>query len=295
MACENCNNGCVNPQLCACDCASCAEANSCDIPVGDQGPVGPAGPQGLPGVNGTNGINGIDGIDGCSLTDIYISDGTDGNLNGDVIVTTAPAPTPCNQVINAGNIVDAIIQSGSNIPPGVICMWSGFIANIPAGWELCDGSGTTPDLGERFVMGYKVGSPTAGGQGNTGGNLTMQLQPPHIPAHTHSVGSYTVGVTIDNSGAHRHTVQGKRNTGSGTIQSLRRTDGNVGMVGITNFRTGLTSGSPTTGSDEGNHTHTATSSLTGQSGDGTPLLNAPVGNPFNLLNPYFVLAFIIKT
>ena len=42
-ACENCENGCINPDLCTCDCSTCAEGNACDIPVGDQGPQGPQG------------------------------------------------------------------------------------------------------------------------------------------------------------------------------------------------------------------------------------------------------------
>ena len=36
---------------------------------------------------------------------------------------------------------------------GLICLWSGTILNIPAGWHLCDGTQGTPDLRDRFVMG----------------------------------------------------------------------------------------------------------------------------------------------
>lgn len=42
---------------------------------------------------------------------------------------------------------------GIGIPAGVIVMWSGTIANIPAGWKLCDGTAGTPDLRDRFVRG----------------------------------------------------------------------------------------------------------------------------------------------
>lgn len=41
---------------------------------------------------------------------------------------------------------------GAGVPSGVILMWSGSIATIPTGWVLCDGSNSTPDLRNRFVV-----------------------------------------------------------------------------------------------------------------------------------------------
>jgi hypothetical protein len=35
-------------------------------------------------------------------------------------------------------------------------MWSGTIATIPSGWALCNGSGGTPDLRDRFIIGASV-------------------------------------------------------------------------------------------------------------------------------------------
>jgi len=39
------------------------------------------------------------------------------------------------------------------VPSGIILIWSGAIVDIPAGWKLCDGTGGTPDLRDRFVIG----------------------------------------------------------------------------------------------------------------------------------------------
>lgn len=36
---------------------------------------------------------------------------------------------------------------------GLICLWSGAIVDIPAGWSLCDGGGGRPDLRDKFVIG----------------------------------------------------------------------------------------------------------------------------------------------
>lgn len=35
----------------------------------------------------------------------------------------------------------------------IICLWSGAVVDIPAGWALCNGSNGTPDLRDRFVIG----------------------------------------------------------------------------------------------------------------------------------------------
>ncbi len=53
-------------------------------------------------------------------------------------------------------------------PPGGIIMWSGSIASIPAGWVICDGTNSTPDLKDKFV----VASGTTYNVGETG-NATL--------------------------------------------------------------------------------------------------------------------------
>ena len=41
----------------------------------------------------------------------------------------------------------------AGIPSGVIAMWSGSIGQIPSGWKLCDGTNSTPDLRDKFIVG----------------------------------------------------------------------------------------------------------------------------------------------
>lgn len=36
---------------------------------------------------------------------------------------------------------------------GLICMWAGAIADIPAGWSLCNGGNGRPDLRDKFIVG----------------------------------------------------------------------------------------------------------------------------------------------
>jgi len=52
------------------------------------------------------------------------------------------------------------------LPKGIITLWYGSIASIPAGFVLCDGTNDTPDLRDRFIVGagstYSV-NDTGGG------------------------------------------------------------------------------------------------------------------------------------
>ena len=104
------------------------------------------------------------------------------------------------------------------VPKGGIILWSGAIVDVPTGWALCDGSNSTPDLRDRFIVG--AGSTYA--SGSTGGSTTHDhggTTNPHIltidqiPYHSHSI---KFG---DNSGTAGYlTAQGAR-LGTGTVST----------------------------------------------------------------------------
>jgi len=76
---------------------------------------------------------------------------------------------------------DYVENNSTEIPNGVITMWSGTITDIPSGWTLCDGTDGAPNLQDRFVTG-------AGGQysvGDTGGEDEHTLTEQEMPSHTH--------------------------------------------------------------------------------------------------------------
>ncbi len=95
--------------------------------------------------------------------------------------------------------------AGSDIPQGLICMWSG--STIPEGWALCNGENGTPDLRGRFVLGssdeYELGA--------TGGEESVKLTIEQLASHSHTfygLGGYfnitpnsgnTKGATLDAS------------------------------------------------------------------------------------------------
>ena len=57
------------------------------------------------------------------------------------------------------------------IRSGMIMLWNGAVANIPSGWHLCDGTGETPDLRDKFV----VAAGLAYSPGDQGGSDTISL------------------------------------------------------------------------------------------------------------------------
>jgi hypothetical protein len=78
---------------------------------------------------------------------------------------------------------------------GFIGLYQGLEEDIPAGWQLCDGTNGTPDMRDKFVLG-------AGGAyaiGDTGGQDTVDLSHQHDPGtlatdsdtHNHGEGTAT--------------------------------------------------------------------------------------------------------
>ena len=82
-----------------------------------------------------------------------------------------------------GTVTATTFSGDGIIPAGGIIIWSGASNAIPTGWLLCDGSNSTPDLRDRFVVGagstYSVGA--------TGGSDSVTLTTAQIPSHTHSI------------------------------------------------------------------------------------------------------------
>jgi hypothetical protein len=175
------------------------------------------------------------------------------------LVGAATAPTPSNTDDSTNIATTAFVRD--IIPSGLISMWSGTIATIPSGWLLCDGSNSTPDLRNRFIIGANAddagvaktnitGSPT-----QTGGTKDAI-----VVSHTHTA-------TVTDPG-HKHRY--------------RQTGNSTGVSSIS--RTGLSSAF--TDSDDLLETSTTGISVSNNTA-GSSGTNAN-------LNPYYALAFIMK-
>ena len=150
------------------------------------------------------------------ITGAFRLDGTAG-ATGQVLISAGGSTTP---------------TWGSAIPSGGIIIWSGSSASIPSGWLLCDGTNSTPDLRNRFV----VGATSTYAVGATGGSADAI-----VVSHTHTA-------TVTDPG-HTHSVP----SGGVVASSIRyETVGNA-------FSASQTTGSSTTGI-------TVSNSTTGSSG-----------------------------
>ena len=89
-----------------------------------------------------------------------------------------------------GSELTGVGSSDGVTPVGLIAMWSGSSASIPAGWALCDGTNGTPNLIDKFVMG-------AASSGQTGGDNQKTLTIANMPAHDHAAG--TIGANHTHS------------------------------------------------------------------------------------------------
>ena len=104
---------------------------------------------------------------------------------------------PIQAIASVGTAGQVLTSNGVGALPtmqavfsaGMIMLWSGSSAAIPIGWLLCDGTSSTPNLRDRFVVG--AGSTYA--VGATGGTADAV-----VVSHTHTA-------TVSDPG-HNHTA-----------------------------------------------------------------------------------------
>jgi hypothetical protein len=105
-----------------------------------------------------------------------------------------------------------LVNPANTIPSGVITMWSGSIANIPASWYLCNGSNGTPDLRNKFIVGaYSDNAGVAnttitGSQTLTGGTADAI-----VVSHTHTDSGHS-----HNDAGHTHVATHLTNLSGGS-------------------------------------------------------------------------------
>ena len=145
---------------------------------------------------------------------------------------------------------------GSGFPSGGIIIWSGAANAIPTGWVLCNGSNSTPDLRNRFVVG--AGSTYA--VGATGGSADAI-----VVSHTHTATS-----TVTDSG-HQHQW------GANEFAKNKINSGQTSSDGVNGLGGDALTNSATTGI-------TVATSIASTGSSGT---NAN-------LPPYYALCYIMK-
>ncbi len=229
---------------------------------------------------------------------------SDGSTNDDITITAGTDVT-IDQVSASAFRINST-ASITDVPAGIIALWSGASNAIPTGWTLCDGNNSTPDLRDKFIVGAGSGyavDATGGtansivvdhshGIGNISGNSS------NTGDHTHGDGNYGT----NNTGNHNHSYNSNHNanTGnngdhshnanmpnhnhvfpgddmlsnaSGTGGWNNRTTGSWGYDAVSNasgggtiYRTSDTSGSGNT-SNAGGHSHNFNFNISGNTGN----------------------------
>jgi hypothetical protein len=177
-----------------------------------------------------------------NVTGAFQLDGTAGG-SGQVLLSAGGSNTP---------------TWGNAFVAGMIMLWSGSSASIPSGWLLCDGSSSTPDLRNRFV----VGATSTYAVGATGGSADAI-----VVSHTHTA-------TVTDAG-HRH-IEGFAGVNAG------------GSYGVTSAPVGNVNSQNT--SSTSNHPFTSTETT------GITVANSTTGSSATNANlpPYYALCYIMK-
>ena len=176
-------------------------------------------------------------------------------LTGTPAAPTAAAATNSTQVATTAYVTTAVANA---IPAGTIVLWSGATSAIPTGWLICDGTSSTPDLRNRFVVGagstYSVDA--------TGGSADAV-----IPTHNHTATS-----TVTDPG-HFHL------------------EGSTVQYGVTTSTSRGNRSGDTEASGKSFNTESATTGIT----VATTTANTGVSATNANLPPYYALAYIMKS
>ena len=114
-------------------------------------------------------------------------------FTGTPLAPTATAATNTTQLATTEFVTTAVTAA---MPSGAILLWSGSAATIPTGWLLCNGSNSTPDLRNRFVV---VTDP---GHFHTGGAAQYYVGDNGSHGYvtsTTNTGTAVTGITVANS------------------------------------------------------------------------------------------------
>jgi hypothetical protein len=147
---------------------------------------------------------------------IWTSDNL-GGLNISPAFTGVPtAPTAISGTNTTQLATTAFVQLSAvaAIPVGGIILWSGSVASIPAGWLLCNGAYSTPNLADRFVIGAgNLYAPAAAG-GSTDSIVPSHNHTITDPGHVHTYSKATSTAPQSGTTTQCFTSNSTDNTGS---------------------------------------------------------------------------------
>jgi len=125
---------------------------------------------------------------------------------------------------SVGTSGQVLVSAGSSATPtwgnafvtGMIMLWSGSIASVPTGWYLCDGTNSTPNLKNRFVIGAGDTYAVAATGGSADSIVVTHTHTATVtdPGHLHS-GAVLLGGPGQAASGNPNAI-GTTNTGTST-------------------------------------------------------------------------------
>ena len=150
-------------------------------------------------------------------------------------VPTAPTATGGTNTTQIATTAFVQLSATAAIPVGGIILWSGSVASIPAGWLLCNGAYSTPNLADRFIIG--AGNTYAV---NAAGGSTDAITVSHTHTATSTDAGHTHGFTNflsnDNTGGGKAAFSNFDNQGNASYI----TDSSTASITTTNASAGVT-------------------------------------------------------
>lgn len=111
-------------------------------------------------------------------------------FTGTPAAATASAGTSTTQIATTAFVTTAIAAAtAALVPAGMIMIWSGSVGSVPSGWVLCNGSNSTPDLRDKFVIGAGSTYAVNGTGGSANAVVVSHTHTATVtdPGHTHSL------------------------------------------------------------------------------------------------------------
>ncbi|AKH65104.1 MULTISPECIES: tail fiber protein [Photorhabdus] len=239
-------------------------------------------------LEGGDGSNAWSGVSGLSLSESGVKVKASNGINVDKNGVSVKAGNGI-KVDDKGVSID----SDKVLPRGMIVMFSG--SSVPTGWALCDGKNGTPNLIDRFILGGDFAGVNGQSNDKTSGSanakefristankkLTItikgtKLSLNQMPKHNHLGGM-----------AYFSTAGAKYNASNSSNEAKRSLDNNPGTQDFMNIWS------------KGRNLFVEPDSssyyfYTSDTGNGEEHTHAVDANA-NIIPPYYILAFIMKT
>ncbi|MQL48538.1 tail fiber protein [Photorhabdus khanii] len=223
---------------------------------------------------------------------IKIGDGLDVKASNGINVDSNGVSVKAGNGITV-NSSGVSIDPNKVLPKGMIVMFSG--SSVPTGWALCDGNNNTPNLIDRFILGGKLSD--INGKSNDKASGSINAKEFRISTTNKKLTITIKGTKLSSSQMPKHNHKGGMSYfsdsgsiyGNSTLNNKRKLDNNPGTQDFQSIWGKGRNLFVETGYDT-----TSYYFHTSDTGNGEEHTHAVDANA-NIIPPYYILAFIMKT